>query len=144
MLDAARALVNEPIEFFVAGRNALRPAVCRGGRVQWIGSVPSGTTSDLYRAADVFLFPTLSDGFGLTQLEALAWRLPIVATANCGAVVMDGVNGVRLEQGSGVEIAAVLRRLAADPPLLARLSQAARVPEHHQPEHFGRRLRSGL
>jgi glycosyltransferase involved in cell wall biosynthesis len=49
-------------------------------------------TDAFYERADLFLFPTLSDGFGLTNLEAQAWSLPIVASRFCGEVVRDGVN----------------------------------------------------
>ena len=66
--------------------------------VHWHG--PRGeTAARFYREADVFLFPTLSDGFGLTQLEAQAWRLPVIASRFCGDVVQDGVNGLLLARG---------------------------------------------
>lgn len=61
--------------------------------VRWIGSVPRSATAMYYQLADVFLFPTLSDGFGLTQLEAQAWKLPIITSKFCGEVVKDRVNG---------------------------------------------------
>ena len=103
MLDAARELRNEPVEFIVAGPNALdlSSRAADDGRIRWLGPVPRGRTATIYQQADVFLLPTLSDGFGLAQLEAQAWRLPLVTTANCGAVVRDGINGVRLREGTG-------------------------------------------
>src|SRR5256886_6121111 len=39
-------------------------------RIHWVGPVPQSATSAFYRNADVFLFPTFSDGFGLTQLRS--------------------------------------------------------------------------
>jgi hypothetical protein len=51
MLDAARELRDEPIEFIVAGPNALdlsrRPA--GDGRIQWLGPVPRGRTAAVYQ-----------------------------------------------------------------------------------------------
>jgi glycosyltransferase involved in cell wall biosynthesis len=38
------------------------------------------------------VFPTFSDGFGLTQLEAQAWILPIITTNFCGKLVEDEQN----------------------------------------------------
>jgi glycosyltransferase involved in cell wall biosynthesis len=78
----------------------------------------------------VFLFPTLSDGFGLTQLEAQAWQLPLITSRFCGEVVQDQVNGVVLPEVTGEAIAAVLRDFLAAPQHLASLSQ--RSGQFHQ------------
>jgi len=146
MLDAARELRNEPVEFMVAGPNALDLSKRGGdaGRILWIGPVPRGRTGAVYQAADVFLLPTVSDGFGLAQLEAQAWRLPLVTTANCGAVVRDGINGVRLRDGSGAEVAAVLRRMIAEPSILVEMSRAANIDEQHQPDRFAAALQRSV
>ncbi len=66
-----------------------------------------------YRDADVFILPTLSDGFGLTQLEAQAWKLPVIASRYCGEVVRDGFNGVVIEEVTGLRIAEVIARVFA-------------------------------
>jgi glycosyltransferase involved in cell wall biosynthesis len=39
------------------------------------------------------VLPTLSDGFAITQLEALAYNCPVIASSFCGEVVTPGVNG---------------------------------------------------
>ena len=146
LLDAARELRHEPVEFIVAGPNALdlsrRPD--DNGRIQWLGPVPRGRTAAVYQSADVFLLPTVSDGFGLAQLEAQAWRLPLVATANCGDVVRDGINGVLLREGSGAEVAAVLRRLIAEPAIVREMSQAARIDDQHEPDRFSAALQDAV
>ena len=146
MLDAARELRNEPVEFIVAGPNALDLSKRGGdhGRIRWLGPVPRGRTSAVYQSADVFLLPTVSDGFGLAQLEAQAWRLPLVATANCGAVVRDGINGVRLREGSGSEVAAVLRRMLAEPAALIEMSRSATIDELHHPDRFAAALQRSV
>ena len=146
LLEAARELRDQPVEFIVAGPNALdlssRPG--NDGRIRWMGPVPRGQTAAVYQHADVFLLPTLSDGFGLTQLEAQAWRLPLITTANCGDVVRDGINGTRLRDGSGAEIAAVLRRMIAEPATLRSMSLAARIDDQHQPDRFAAALQKSL
>lgn len=142
VLDAARQLRDQPVEFWIVGPGALTlPGPDRAaGRVRWPGAVRRGQVAAWYRDADVFLFPTRSDGFGLTQLEAQAWRLPVMATANCGEVVQDGVNGLRLGDGSADEIAGVVRSLIADPARLAAMSRAASVDERYRPERLGASL----
>jgi glycosyltransferase involved in cell wall biosynthesis len=49
------------------------------------GSVPKEELSKAYRAADVLLFPTLSDGFGMVVTEAMAHGLPVITTDQAGA-----------------------------------------------------------
>jgi len=50
---------------------------------------------DLYRSADIFCFTSISDGFGLVVLEAMAQGLPVITTDNVGAsdCITDGIDG---------------------------------------------------
>jgi glycosyltransferase involved in cell wall biosynthesis len=96
-------------------------------QIHWLGPVPRSAVARHYQAADVFLLPTYSDGFGLTQLEAQAWRLPIVTSRFCGEVVKDGVNGLQLADVSGADIAHALRQLLAAPGKLQAMSRASGV-----------------
>jgi glycosyltransferase involved in cell wall biosynthesis len=75
------------------------------------------------RESDVLVFPSLSDGFGMAQLEAQRWRLPVIASPFCGRVVRDGVNGILLPEVSPETIAAALRTVASRPELLAEFSR---------------------
>jgi glycosyltransferase involved in cell wall biosynthesis len=92
-----------------------------------------------FRAADVFLFPTHSDGFGLTQLEAQAWRLPIIASGFCGAVVKPDATGWVLPEVSAEAIVAVIEAVLARPARLPEFS-AAIQPWPYGLEELGRDL----
>jgi glycosyltransferase involved in cell wall biosynthesis len=142
VIEAAARLRDQPVEFWIVGAGEIRAAGLdrTATGVRWMGRVRRGLVAPLYRDADVFLFPTLSDGFGLTQLEAQAWRLPVIATANCGDVVRDGINGVLLKAGSGDEIAQVLKALVADPTRLAAMSRASAVDDRFRPERLAASL----
>jgi glycosyltransferase involved in cell wall biosynthesis len=131
LLDAIRLLREEPIEFTFVGPIQLSiPADLREGpKVRWVGSVPREDTAKFYRDADVFLFPTFSDGFGLTQLEAQAWKLPIVASKFCGGVVEHGRNGWLLPDVTSCAIATAIRRCRADPARLQELSARSAFTE---------------
>ncbi|MCX5662923.1 MAG: glycosyltransferase family 4 protein [Planctomycetota bacterium] len=78
-----------------------------------------------YRQADVFVLPTLSDGFAITQLEAMGHGLPVVTTGNCGEVVEDGVDGLIVPAGDGEALAAAFAKLEADRPRIREMSQNA-------------------
>jgi glycosyltransferase involved in cell wall biosynthesis len=71
------------------------------------------------------LLPTHSDGFAITQLEALAYDLPIIASRNCGDVIEDEMQGLRLEAVTAEAIEGAIRRALAHPDLLASMAMRA-------------------
>lgn len=64
--------------------------------VVFAGFHDADSLPSLYAAADVFVFPTLGDPFGMVVLEAMACGLPVIATRASGEIhgrVSDGFNG---------------------------------------------------
>ena len=110
--------------------------------VRWFGVAPRISVETYYRDADVFIFPTLSDGFGLTQLEAQAWKLPVIASRYCGEVVRDGFNGAVLEEVSGGSIAQVIRGFLRSPEKLSAMSVRSGVDERFSLGMLASSLRS--
>jgi glycosyltransferase involved in cell wall biosynthesis len=92
-----------------------------------IGPVTRDQVGRLYSEAHVFVLPTISDGFGITQLEAMAHGLPVVATPNCGQVVTDGVDGFIVPARDPEALADALERIEAAPGLLREFSVRARA-----------------
>ena len=117
---------------------SIPPDLLNGPRVRWLGPVSRQATEEFYRNADVFLFPTFSDGFGLTQLEAQAWKLPVIATAFCGEVVQHGRNGWVLPEITPLSIATVLRELLRDPSRLQAASDHSGLDEKFDLASIGR------
>ena len=109
--------------------------------VRWFGVAPRVSVERYYRDADGFIFPTLSDGFGLTQLEAQAWKLPVIASRYCGEVVRDGVNGVVLGEVSGEAITEVIRGFLRSPERLSAMSVRSGVDERFSLPMLARRLK---
>lgn len=95
LIEAARLLEREQIHFDVVGPIGILPgAVASAPRnMTFHGPVTRDHAAEWYRQADVFVLPTLSDGFALTQLEALVHGLPVIVTPNCGQVVEEGKTG---------------------------------------------------
>ena len=82
-----------------------------------------------YAAADMFVFPSFYDSFGLVVTEAMASGLPVVCSDKAGAceLITDGVDGMIVHDSWDAGVLAVpLEKLAADPALRDRLGQAAR------------------
>ncbi len=124
LLDAVRLLEGYPVEFWIVGTQQIKipPHLQTHPQIHWVGHVNRSQTAQYYQQADVFLFPTLSDGFGLTQLEAQAWKLPIIASRCCGKVVTDAVNGWVLDEVSGEEITHLIKSILINPGQLSSLS----------------------
>lgn len=101
-------------------------------RVQFLGY--RRDLSQLMRAADLFVFPSRYEPFGLVLLEAMASGLPVVTAATVGAASL-----VDLECGFVVDdpndagtLAGALERLVQDPESRKRMGRAARaVAEQH-------------
>jgi glycosyltransferase involved in cell wall biosynthesis len=100
----------------------------------WKGPLPEGlrmagrvTRADLpglYQSADVFVFPSLFEGFGFVITEAMATGLPIITTRQaCDEQrVQDGGNGFRIESGDSEALAEKMHELATQPTLRAAMS----------------------
>jgi glycosyltransferase involved in cell wall biosynthesis len=138
LFDAIKMLKNEPVDFTFAGPIGVKvpDEIASMSNVRFLGPVDKAMVKQLYGDADFFLFPTLSDGFGLTQLEALGHSLPVIASANCGQVVEDHVSGLVLSEVTPEAIADAVMQLVRDRDLLARLKANARVPDKCHPRHL--------
>ncbi len=135
VLEAIELMSGEPIEFSIVGSVGVEvPARFRAmPHVRWVGSVSRESTAKYYRECDVFLFPTVSDGFGMTQVEARAWKMPIIATPFCAPIVQHGVNGLVISELTGSHLATAIRELLRDPKLLKSLADGD--PGEYQSYH---------
>jgi glycosyltransferase involved in cell wall biosynthesis len=107
----------------------LRARAAGRADVELTGSVASNRIGELYAQADVFVFPSQIDVFGMVLVEALAQGVATVTSSYPGAaseLVVDGVNGLVVDGTDVGDWAAALRRLIDDAALRARLGAEAR------------------
>jgi glycosyltransferase involved in cell wall biosynthesis len=111
-----------------------------GGRVFFPGWVAD--MESVFRSADVFVFPSVSEGFALVLAEAMACGLPCVSydcKVGPSEIIRDGVDGVLILVGDEAAFASAMLRLAegetersrlaaACPEILNRLSEDAIQP----------------
>lgn len=140
-IEAAQRLADRPVEFTLVGNTDIEGLETHfsGARINYHPRVSRAECHRFYREADVFLFPTHSDGFGLTQLEAQAWRLPVIASRFCAKVVEPGRTGWVLPEVTAGSIEQVLREILGNPAVLARYSSEI-APWRFGLEQLGRRL----
>ena len=124
LLEAFESLDDPRMELYLVGERSMSVPERFAGdrRIHWIGPVDRMKVMEYYRISDVLVFPSHSDGFGMAQVEARAWALPIVASPHCGRVVDPERTGVLLDVVSAAALAAVLRRMVDEPSTLARFS----------------------
>ena len=102
------------------------PAGPEADGVDWLGVIPPARMAEVYRDADLLLFPTRYESFGLVVIEAMAAGLPvIVSDAVPAGIVIDGRNGAVIAGHDPARYAAALRRLA-DPGRRAAMAEANR------------------
>lgn len=99
-----------------------------GARVAYAGALDEAAIAARLAAANVFVWPSINEAFGMALLEAQASGLPVVAgrSGGVGDIVADGVTGHLTPPGDAAAFAASLRALLADPARCAAMSTAAR------------------
>jgi glycosyltransferase involved in cell wall biosynthesis len=100
-------------------------------RVTLLGFVADDDLPALYSAAEVFVYPSLYEGFGLPPLEAMACGTPVVASNTSSLPEVVGNAGLLVSPYDVDALAAAIARLLDDPLLRAELrargfQQAAR------------------
>jgi glycosyltransferase involved in cell wall biosynthesis len=129
LIEAAKLVASHPIEFLVGGSLEIAASAVKEAprNIRFFGQVPRSQAGQFYRQGDVFLLPTISDGFALTQLEALAHGLPVIVTPNCGRVVEDGVTGFIIPPRDPEALAQALLRFVRDRALSAKMAPQCRA-----------------
>lgn len=119
------------VRLTVIGSGAKPGVVDRGAlRVRSLGPVPFEQLGSHYQAADLLVFPTLADEWGLVVNEAMANGLPVLGSVRSQAVtelVEEGRTGWWYDPEEPGELEAALERVvSADPARLRRMGEAAR------------------
>lgn len=106
-----------------------RPAIASEPGVEVLGRVRDrARIAELYRQAAVFCLPSFFDPYPLVVLEAMAFGVPVVTTAQTGTpeMVTDGETGVLVPVGDAARLADALIRSIRNPAEADRLAAAAR------------------
>ncbi|MBZ5598762.1 MAG: glycosyltransferase family 4 protein [Acidobacteriia bacterium] len=99
------------------------------GCIQFAGFAQREQLAAYYALADLLVFPTHTDTWGLVVNEAMACGLPIIATsvAGCTAdLVRDGWNGRVIDAGNLEQLGSAMAEIASDSELRLRMGQRSR------------------
>lgn len=135
LVKIAEALAREApkARLYIAGDGPLRRPLeskvkARGLRnIVFLGVLPRNDVKRLLWSSDVFVLPSRVEAFGISALEAMASRVPVVAFRSGGIpeVVVDGVTG--LLAGSEDDLARLTVNLALDRGLSEKLGLNAEL-----------------
>lgn len=91
-------------------------------------------TDAVYRALDLFVFPSLAEPLGSSLLAAMAHELPAVAVASGGVpeIIEDGRNGMLVPASDATALASAVCGLLSDPRTTQCLGTAARETVEHR------------
>ncbi len=95
-----------------------------GERTSVLGPIADDDLPDLYAGAEVFVYPSLWEGFGLPALEALACGAPAIVSATSSLPEVVGEAAVLVDPHDAGALGAALERVLADADLRARLRAA--------------------
>ncbi|MFG1279267.1 glycosyltransferase family 4 protein [Xanthobacter autotrophicus] len=114
--------LDPPTAEMVAARAEAAPR----GNVRLLGQLDRADLDAAYGEADIFVHPSLYEGYGMVLAEAMRRGLPVVCTTGgaAGETVPDGA-GLKVPPGDAVAFAEALRSLIADPARRRAFADAA-------------------
>ncbi len=86
LIEAMKFLESPDVELWIRGEipDSYRQKI-KDPRIKIFGAVSFEKLNELYLSADVFVQPSIDEGFGMTVMEALSYGLPLVVTDHVGA-----------------------------------------------------------
>lgn len=96
-------------------------------RYRFLGQIPHSEVKAQLSRADVFVFPSLSEGMSLACLEALGMGLPLIVSDSAGVndLIKDGVNGFVVRTSDASDLESKMRWCTENKDELIAMSEAA-------------------
>lgn len=100
-----------------------------GERIEFLGYRAMDEVPALLDQADMLVLPSFAEGLPVVLMEALAARIPVIASRVAGVqeLVEDNVTGLTIAAGDVEGLIAQMDRLMSDPDLRARMGRAGRA-----------------
>lgn len=131
LMEALQFLPLGSVELTIVGRPVDDLSWLRNSGVSFRlhESVGSAQLLAAYQQADVFVFPSLAEGFGHVLLEAMACGVPIISTTRTAApdLIRDGQEGFVVAPADSAQLARAIAQLVQHPDRLPAMSEAARA-----------------
>jgi glycosyltransferase involved in cell wall biosynthesis len=108
---------SEKLRFLLAGKGPLYEEFKKRYRfpnIELLGFITDDQLTELYKEADVFVFPTLFEGMPTVVLEAMSYKLPvIVSDVGATAELVSSDNGFLIKANSVDELKAAIKKISS-------------------------------
>lgn len=94
-----------------------------GDRVVFPGFLPDELLPAVYSQAEVFICPSLYEGFGLPVLEAMACGCPVIAAGTTALPEVVGSAGLLVDPAQPIGLASAIQRVISDRSLRDRMKR---------------------
>ena len=96
--------------------------------IHFLGFVTRDVLASLYQKSDVFVFPTLGEGYGMVILEALSCGVPCIVSDLAGGddAITDGFNGFKFKAGDDNDLCKKIQWFIDNPNKLPEYSENSR------------------
>jgi glycosyltransferase involved in cell wall biosynthesis len=112
-------------------------------RVKWVGYVEYERVGAYFKQADVFIFSTLEDVWGLVAVEAMMFGKPIICSQWAGAseMVIEGENGYIFDPHQPEQLAQLMSKFIDNPNLIEKMGRKSEeIMSEHTPEAVAQSL----
>lgn len=129
LIEAVEALSNQ-FELTIVGHKMADDCVPLNEALKkhrWIPALAHAEVLNLMQQHDIFVFPSLFEGFGLVITEAMSQGTPVITTERTVGpdIIKHGENGWLIEAGLTTALVDVLKVIAARPQLIEQVGKAA-------------------
>ncbi|MEM7593774.1 MAG: glycosyltransferase family 4 protein [Cyanobacteria bacterium P01_A01_bin.83] len=105
--------------------------------VKWVGRVDYQEIGNYFAQADVFVFPTKEDTWGVSVIEAMLFNKPVLCSTGAGTseLIIDGANGYVFDSQNPDQLAQLMGKIIEQPSLIESMSlHSAKIVQQYTPE----------
>lgn len=149
LFEAVEGL-RDQVELTIVGNKAVADCAALNQALEqhhWIPSLSHDAVLSCMREHDVFVFPSLFEGFGLVITEAMSQGVPVITTNRTAGpdIITDGEDGWLVPAGSSEAIKDVLQSILNTPAIVAQYGLAAQKKAQSRPwSAYGQEMADAL
>lgn len=137
LLEVVSSMSKDMVELYLAGgidKNIkFLDQYKKFNNIFFKGFITRDKLPQLYQECDVFVFPSLGEGYGLVVLEALSCGLPCIVSDQVGGAdaISNYINGFKYKLGNNEELKQRIEWFIDNPKKIEKMSQNARESIKH-------------